>query len=131
MIDVREAVGAGGVVGFGGGVAKIGDFVGLEAVGDAHFVEIRGGGKRQQAGVLVLPAEAADPGLAESLEDGNVEHLAANLVVVFPALVLGEVNKSLIGDGLHESITENIKRNSEGTNVLRIWHARLNFRTGE
>src|SRR5260370_382176 len=69
--------------------------------------------------------------LGESLEDGNVEHVAANLVVVFPALVLGEVNKSLIGDGLHESITENIKRNSEGTNVLRIWNALLNFRAGE
>jgi len=34
-IDVREAVRAGRVVGLLGGVAKIGDFVGLEAIGDA------------------------------------------------------------------------------------------------
>jgi len=41
-----------------------------------HFVEISIAGKREQAGVLVFPAEAADPGLAGSLEDGNVENLA-------------------------------------------------------
>src|SRR6202171_2174755 len=115
---VAEAVGAGGVVGFGGGVAKIGDFIGLEAVGDAHFVKISVGGKRQQAGVLVFPAEAADPGLARSLKDGNGEYLAANLVVVFPALVLGKVNKSLIGGGFHEPLAEDVQRNAEGTNVL-------------
>src|SRR3981189_612582 len=131
MIDVRAAVGAGVGAGPGGGVAKIGDFIGLEAIGDAHFVEISVAGKREQAGVLVFPAEAADPGLAGSLEDGNVENLAANLVVVFPALVLGKVNKSLIGDGFHESIAENVQRNAEGTNVLRIWNAFLNFRGGE
>jgi len=30
--------------------------------------------------VLVFPSEAADSGLAGSLEDGNVEYLAANLL---------------------------------------------------
>src|SRR5947207_9682639 len=94
MIDVREAVRAGGVVRLVDGVAEVGDFVGLEAIGDAHFVEIGVGGKRQQAGVLIFPAEAADPGLGGSLEDGNVEYLAANLVVVFLALVLSEINRS-------------------------------------
>src|SRR6267143_2545514 len=57
MIDVREAVGTRRVVGLGGGVAEIGDFIWLKAIGDAHFVEISVGRKRQQAGVLVFPAE--------------------------------------------------------------------------
>src|SRR3981189_1444180 len=131
MIDVRAAVGAGVGAGPGGGVAKIGAFVGLEAIGDAHFVEISIAGKREQAGVLGFPAEAAYPGLAGSLEAGSVDDLAANLFVVFLALVLGEINKSLIGDGFHESIAENVQRNAEGTNVLRIWNAFLNFRAGE
>jgi len=66
-----RAVRAGGVVGFGSGVAKIGDFIGLETIGDAHFVEIGVGGKRQQAGVLVFPSEAADSGLAGASRMGT------------------------------------------------------------
>src|SRR5216684_1282839 len=131
MIDIREAVRAGGVVGLRGGVAEIGYFIGLEAIGDAHFVEISVSGKRQQAGVLVFPAETADSGLTGCFQDGNVEYLAANLVVVLPALVLGEVNKGPIGDSFHEPIAENVQRDAEGTNLLRIWNAFLNLRAGE
>src|SRR5216684_3984244 len=130
-IDVREAVGTRRVVGLGGGIAKIGDFVGLETIGNAHFIKIGITGKRQQAGVLVFPAETADAGLTRCFQDGNVEYLAANLVAVFPALVLGEVNKGPIGDSFHESIAENVQRNAEGANILRIWNAFLNLRAGE
>src|SRR5690348_1718156 len=45
MIDVGKAIGAGLVIGLRGGVAKAGDFVRLEAAGDAHFVEIGVRGK--------------------------------------------------------------------------------------
>jgi len=51
-IDIGKAVGAGLVIGFGSTVANIGDLIGLQAVGDAHFVKIRVGGEREQAGVL-------------------------------------------------------------------------------
>ena len=81
--------------------------------------------------MLIFPAEAADSGLTGGFEDGNVEYLASNLVVVFPALILGEINKSLIGDGFDKSIAENVQRNTEGTNLLRIWNPFLNLRAGE
>jgi len=32
----------------------------LQTAGDSHFVQIRVGGKGQQAGVLVFPSEPAD-----------------------------------------------------------------------
>src|SRR2546428_3073082 len=88
MIDIGEAVGTWLVIGLAGGVAKVGDFVGLEAAGDAHFVEIGVGGERQKTGLLVLPAEAADRGLAGGFGDGDMEHLAADLVVVLLALLV-------------------------------------------
>src|SRR6266852_175590 len=131
MIDVSEAVRAGGVVGFRDGIAEIGDFIGLKAIGDAHFVEISIAGEGQKAGVLVFPAETADSGLTRRFDDGNIKHLATNLVVAFLALVLGEVDKSLIGDGFHKSIAENVEGNAEGANLFRVRNALLNFGAGE
>src|SRR5438477_5206821 len=106
MIDVGEAIRAGLVIRLADGVAQVGDFVGLEAAGDAHFVEIGVGREGQKAGMLVLPTEAANGGLAEGLKNGNVEDLAANLFVVFLTLFLGEVHESLIRDGFHKAIAE-------------------------
>src|SRR5439155_1036019 len=82
-VDVGEAIRAGLVIRLAYGVAQVGDFVGLEAASDAHFVEIGVSRERQKAGVLVFPAEAANGGLAGGLENGNVEDLTANLFVVF------------------------------------------------
>src|SRR5258705_12696802 len=71
VIDVGEAVGASLVIGLAGGGAKVGDFVRLEAAGDAHFVEVGVGGKGQEAGLVGLPTEAAASGLAGGFHDGK------------------------------------------------------------
>src|SRR5438477_8992717 len=131
MIDVGGAIRAGLVIGLADGVAKIGDFVGLEAAGDAHFVEIGVSREGQKAGMLVLPAEAANGGLARGLENGNVEDLTANLLVVFLTLFPGEVHESLIRDRFHKAIAQEVQRNAECANFLRVRHALLNFRGGE
>src|SRR5438034_1018788 len=130
-IDVGEAIGAGLVIGLAGGVAQAGDFVGLEAAGDTHFVEIGVSREGQKAGMLVLPAEAANGGLAGGLENGNVEDLAANLFVVFLTLFPSEVHESLIGDGFHKAIAQEIQRNTESADFFGIRNAFLNFRSGE
>ncbi len=51
--------------------------------------------------------------------------------MILLALLLGEIDKSLIGNGLHESIAQKIQRNAEGANLFRVRHALLNFRAGE
>src|SRR5882762_1490906 len=80
-IDIGKAVGAGLVIGFRSVIANIGYLIGLQAVGDAHFVEVRIAGEREQAGVLVLPAEAADAHLSGSFHDGDIKDLTADLSV--------------------------------------------------
>src|SRR5215472_1959386 len=75
MIDVGEPVRARPVIGFRDGVTKIGDFIGLEAAGHPHFVEVGVRGKGEQAGLLVFPAKAPDGGLAGRFDDRNVEGL--------------------------------------------------------
>src|SRR5260370_42199008 len=81
--------------------------------------------------MLIFPAEAADSGCAGSFDNGNVKDLAADFVVVFLALLFGELNKSLIRDGFHEAIAQKIQRNAEGTNVLGIRNVLLNLGAGE
>src|SRR5260370_617536 len=76
MIDIGEAVGTWLVIGLADGVAKVGDFVGLEAAGDPHFVEIGVSGEGQKTGLLIFPAEAADGGLAG---DGFDKTIAQNI----------------------------------------------------
>src|SRR5260370_4948746 len=81
--------------------------------------------------MLVFPAEAADSGLAWRFDDGNVEDLAANLVVAFLTLFPGKVGESLVRDGFDKSIAEHVQRNAKGANFLRVRHTFLNFRAGK
>src|SRR5713226_6419436 len=131
MIDIGEAIGAWLVIGLADGVAKVGNFVGLEAAGDPHFVEIRVSGEGQKTGLLIFPSEAADGGLAWSFDDGNMQGLATDLVVVLLALLGGEVNESLIGDSFDKTIAQNIERYAESADFFGVWDAFLNFRAGE
>src|SRR5216684_3968214 len=131
MIDIGEAIGARLVIGLTDGVAKVGDFVGLEAAGDPHFVEISVSGEGQKTGLLIFPAEAADGGLAGSFDDGNMQGLATDLVVVLLALLGGEVNESLIGDSFDKTVAQNIERYAESADFFGVWDAFLNFRAGE
>jgi hypothetical protein len=131
VVDVEEAVGTSGIVGLGSCVAEIGDLVGLEAIGDAHFVEVGITGKGKEAGVLIFPAEAADSGMARSFDNGNVENLAANLVSALRALFLGEIYEGLVGESFDEAVAEKIERDAEGANIFGVRGMLLDFGAGE
>src|SRR5690349_5369334 len=131
VINVGEAVRARLVVGLGDGIANVGYFIRLEAAGDTHLIEVSIGGKGQETGLLVFPAETADGGLAGSFNDGNVKHLTADFVMAFVALLFCQIHKRLIGHGFYKAVSQNIGSDSEGANVLRIRHALLNLRRGK
>jgi hypothetical protein len=106
VVDIGEAVRARSIVGLGDGIADIGDFVRLEAVGNAHFVEISIAGEREQAGVLILPAETAYAHLSGRFHDGHEENLAADFPMRGFALLLREIGEGLVGDGLHKAVSQ-------------------------
>src|SRR5260370_3132405 len=81
--------------------------------------------------MLVFPAEAADSGLAWRFDDGNVEDLAANLVVAFLTLFPGKVGESLVRDGFDKSIAEHVQRNAKGGNFHWVRYSFLNLRAGK
>src|SRR5713101_6200128 len=130
VIDIGETVGAGLVIRLRNRVAEVGDFVGLEAAGDAHFIQIGVRSEGKEAGLLVFPSETADAGLAGGFNDGNVEDLATDFAVLL-TLIFGEVHESLIRDGFDESIAQNVQRYAERADFFRVRDAFLNFRAGK
>src|SRR6266702_3670306 len=130
VVDIGVTVGADLVIRFRSRVAEVGDFVGLEAAGDAHLIEIGVRGEGKEAGLLVFPPETADAGLAGGFNDGNVEDLATDFVVLL-ALVFGEVHEGLIRDRFHKSIAQKVQRYAECSDRFRIRDALLNFRSGK
>src|ERR1700730_8297519 len=58
------------------GVKNLSNLRGAQPVGDSHLVEIGIGNKREQAAVLVFPAEASHSGLARSLKNRSHHHFA-------------------------------------------------------
>src|SRR5207247_11101692 len=80
--------------------------------------------------MLILPAEAADAGLARRLDDGNIKDLPANLVMAVLALHPGEVYKRLVGYSFHKSIAQEANGSAERANLLAIGYALLGFRGG-
>jgi len=69
--------------------------------------------------VLIFPTEAADAHLSGSLHDGDVENLAADFLVRGFALLLGEIEKSLIGDGFDVAVSQHAV--SGETDEARGW----------
>ena len=108
-VHIRQPIGARRIVGLGGGVAAIRDFVGEEPSGDPHFVQVRVARKRQQTGMLILPAEPPHPRLPGRLDDGHVQRLAADLAVGGPALRAGDPAQRLVGHRFHEAVAQEIE----------------------
>ncbi len=54
--------------------------------------------------MLILPTEAADSGLAGGFDHRDIKNLTADFVMAFLALLPGEVEESLIGNGFDETI---------------------------
>ena len=81
--------------------------------------------------MLVFPAEASDSGVAWGFDDGDIEDLAANFMTALLALVLGEIDKSLVRNGFDEAVTEKIEGDAEGPNLFAVGNMLLNFGAGE
>ena len=81
--------------------------------------------------MLVFPAEPPDSRLSGGFDDRNVKHLAADLAVGARALLPGNVNQRLVGNGFHKAITQKIHREAESTDSLSIGNALLNLRVRE
>src|SRR5215216_8173256 len=82
--------------------------------GDANFVQVRLGGERNQAGVLILPAKPSDPQRSARLKHRDVNNLSAH----FRGLTIGESDKSLVGNCFHKAVAERVQRGTKGTHFV-------------
>lgn len=127
VVDVGHAVGVRMIFRILSRFAKGGYVLRVEAAGDAHFVQIGVGGKREQAGVLIFPAEARDTSLARRFEYGDLNHLAADGAICVFALLVGDVHDGGAGDGFDEAVAERVERSAQGADVSMIRHVLLDF----
>src|SRR5580692_9128052 len=131
VVNVGEAVWPRGVVRLRSGVTELGDFVRLQAVCDAHLIQVCVAGERQQARVLVFPAESAYAHLPRRFHDGYTENLAANFPARRFALLLGKVDERLVCNSLDEPISQQVERKTKRSDRLRLWNSFLNFGAGK
>jgi hypothetical protein len=89
-----------------------------EAVGDADLVQVGVRREREQAGVLVLPAEAPEACRPVGFEHGDGDELPSDLVAALAGLRGGEVLERGVRDGLDEAVAERVERGAEAEDGL-------------
>ena len=130
VIDVVEPIRARLAVGLGGVVAEVRDLVREQAARDPHLVEVGVPRERQQARVLILPAEAPDPGLPRGLDDRDDEGLSVDAAVSLPLLPAREVEQRLVGHALDEPVAQEIERDPRRADGLAVGHALVDLGVG-
>jgi hypothetical protein len=68
--------------------------------------------KREQAAMLIFPAEAADPGLSGSFEDRNLNGLALNHASAGTRLIARNIQQRLVVDRFGEAISQSVEGGS-------------------
>jgi hypothetical protein len=99
----------------------------LKAVGDAHLIEVSVAGKRQQARVLIFPPEPAYAHFPGGFYDWDLENLSADFPMGRFALLLGEIDESLIRERFNEAIPQEAQRKAKCTDRLCVWDSLLNL----
>ena len=101
----------------------------LQPAGDTLLVEVGVSRKREQAGLLILPAEASATDLSGSLEHGHLDELTGNATAALVGLVLCNGKQRVAVDGLDEPVAQSIERRALGSNGFAPGHALLRLRT--
>src|SRR5258708_29828600 len=110
------------------GVKNLGHLIRPQPAGDPHFIEIGIGYKREQAAVLVLPAEASDSCLSRSLKNRSHHHFAMNSAPTQLLLFRGDSDERVVIDGFHKSIPQGVEGSPQCADVFRRRYALLGLR---
>jgi hypothetical protein len=77
--------------------------------------------------VLVFPSEATYAHLSRRFHDRDLEDLAADFPMRRLALLLGEIDQGLIGNGFDETIAQQIQGKAKRSDRFCLRNALLNF----
>src|SRR5277367_1342486 len=86
-----------------------GNVRGAQPVRDSHLVEIGVRNKREQAAVLVLPAEASYASLSRRFEDWSLHHFPMNSAFAQCGLLRCDSDKRTVVNGFHKAIPQGIE----------------------
>src|SRR5271166_2571399 len=129
VVDVSQAKVVWLIVNARRGVKNLGNLRRTQPVRDSHFVEVGIRNKREQAAVLILPAEASDTGLSRSLENGGLHNLPVNSSFTQRRLPFCNRNKSAVVNGFHKSIPKCVEGSAQCADIFRRRYVLLGLRT--
>src|ERR1700722_19334098 len=109
VIDVSKAKFIWFIVNARRGIENLSNLGGAQPVGYPHFVEIGIGNKGEQAAVLILPAEASDPGLSRSFENWRLHNFSVNSTSAQMRLFRGDCDQSVVVNGFDKSIPQGVE----------------------
>jgi hypothetical protein len=81
--------------------------------------------EREQAAVLILPAEAADACLARGFQYGNLNGLAMDPSAADEHLALGDGQQRAVIDRFDKAVPQGIQRGPQRSDVFRDRHVFL------
>src|SRR5262249_42782854 len=96
-------------------------------VGDALFVHVGVAGKREKAGLLIFPAEPAYARDSCRFRDWDQNGFAANASAALSRLGGSDGFQRVVVDRLHEAVTQDVQRHSEGADIFAPRSALLRF----
>src|SRR5712692_5165051 len=131
VIDIGEPVRIRLVIWLGSGIAELCHLVRKEPIRNYHFIEVGIAGKREQARLLIFPAEPPNSGLSRGFHDGNIERLTADFAVRGLALVAGKITPSLVGNRFNEAVAQGTQRSARGACCFGDGNPLLNLRIRE
>ena len=123
VVNVRQTVGVIMVFRIGYRVAQGGAFRWLQAAGHTLLVYVGIGRERQQAGLLVLPAEPAATNCAPSFRNRNLDELSCNLAAALAGLVLGNGKQRITVNGFNKAIAQSVGGGTQRIHVFASRHA--------
>ena len=109
-------------------VANTGDIGRLQPAGYALLVQVGIRGKRKQAGVLVLPAEASAAHFVSCFRHRHLDELARDLPSALRRLIVGDSHQSVAVNGLNKSVPQRVQGGAERTNSFRTGYPLLCLR---
>src|SRR5271170_3435242 len=114
VVDVSQAKLIWLIFNAGRSVEHGGNVRGTQPVRDSHLVEIGVRNKREQAAVLVLPAEASDASLSRGFEDWGLHHFPMDSAFAQCRLLLCDSDQRLVVDGFHKAVPQGVEGGPQG-----------------
>src|SRR5580658_4141523 len=129
MVNISQTQSIWNIFRVGGHLADRGDIFRLEAICNAHLIQIGIAGKRENGRILILPAKLAYACLSRRLQNRDLDRLAVDQPIALTRLSSGNRKERLVAGGLYKAISQRVEHCAQGTDIFGVRYMLLGLRT--